>query len=483
MQIDFKNPENNAPEDERQDTEAYAVFSHYREYRELDEPRRFFNGNSFIPELMLYELMNEDNISILKLSVEKEIRLYRKGVYELDTGHLIEKMIMNKLDIRNHPTHLNNAMKLIHEKSLIKQDTSGLFPFQHPDYINLLNGYIDIRNGEFKEHHPEFKSLIQIPVIYDPNAECTEIDAFLQDKLKGRPDLITLVYELFGISMLQQIVFDNVFVLLGPSHTGKSTILHLLRNFLGGTNTSAVTLQQLNDESLRFARVGLYGKLANTSNDLSTRYFTQDSMVKAISQGDSIEVEAKNKGAFNMSPFATLIAACNEMPGSSDISDAWANRLTILPFDVAHKEVIPNILARLSTPQELSGLFNKAFTAMQNAMLRNGLTVPGEVKAAREEYRRQNNHMLDFFDDYYTRTDNIDDYILRDDMYDTYKTWCDDAGIKPLPKTTKFNKAIENITGHKVTRIPKQGPRGYRRVRERTIHDNTDDDDDNNIGF
>jgi len=466
-------------------TEREQLMAHYYSFKEFDEPERFYPGKRFNPELMLFEL-KEDGFATLALPTEKKIRLYENGVYRIDDSNILGKEIAKKLDLRAKPVHLNESLTLLREKCMVKLNLTGVFPFRHIDEINLMNGYIDVNTGKFTEHciSNNFKSLIQIPVVYDEQAECPNIDEFLSDKLKGRPDLIRLAHEIVGISMLQYLPFDNVFVLLGPSHTGKSTFLHLISRFLGGNNISATTLQQLNDEKIRFARAGLYGKLANISSDLSAKYFTQDSIVKAISQGDTIEVEFKGIDRFRIIPFANLIAACNEMPKSRDQSNAWLNRLTILPWDVAHTSEDKQIIERLTTPNELSGLFNKAFQALQQALQRNALTLPGEVKEERERYRRNNNQVVEFFELHYEKSDDLESYVLENDMYDRYKDWCQEEEIEHLNKT-KFRKAICQILNikdvHRLT-ISGERPKGYRQVVESNGYD-YDNTDDNEIKF
>lgn len=458
--------------------EKETIFAHYSHFKELNEPLRFYPGNRFNPSLMIHELL-EEGIHVLALPNEKLIRVYQSGVYSIDTGDILSKLIIRKLDFRAKPLHVNETLTLLRHRILMSLDPSGEFPFRHPNKINLKNGYIDINTSEFKEHHPEFISLIQLPIDYNPDAQCPEIDKFLTEKLKGRPDLIKLAHEIFGICALQKLPFDNVFVLLGPSHTGKSTFLKLIGRFLGGNNVSAITLQKLNDETLVFARSGLYGKLANTSSDLSSRYFTQDSYVKAISQGDDIDVEKKGVDPFKMIPFANLIAACNEIPKSRDKSDAWINRLTILPFEVPHMNEEDEMIEKLATPEELSGLFNKAFKAAQEALKRRSLTLPGEVKEERERYRRSNNQILEFFDNHYTyNKDDLDSYILEDTIYNHYKEWSEDEGLDILSKS-KFREALCNILNIKNPSMPRElnRKRTYYSVVEKDFYDSDTTDE------
>jgi len=438
------------------ESERKRVFDHYQHYKETNEPQRFFPG-AFNPELMIHELEVDNDIHTISLPTEKGIRKYDNGVYSLDNGNSLEKMIIEKLDIRAKTTYVNETIALLRNKSMKPLPPLGEYPFKHPNHINLRNGIIDIHTGTLQKHNPNFISLIQLPVSYDENATCPEIDKFLQEKLQGRPDLVKLAYQIAGLSMLQQLPFDKVFVLLGPTHTGKSTFLHLIHALLGGNNVSATTLQKLNDESLVFARSSLYGKLANTSSDLSSRYFTQDSIIKAISQGDVIEVEKKGVDSFKMRPFANLIAACNEMPKSRDNTDAWLQRLTILPWDIKHTKEDPDFLHKITTETELSGFFNQAFTNMKNALTAGQIGETIEVREEREKYQRENNQVFDFFNTFYQYDkNNIETYIFEKDLYQHYQEWAEEEGFdKPLSRN-KFRKAICQILNIKRPSQPRK---------------------------
>ena len=48
-----------------------------------------------------------------------------------------------------------------------------------PDIINVKNGLINIRTGKFKDHNPNYLSLIQLPVPYNPKARPKKIVAFM----------------------------------------------------------------------------------------------------------------------------------------------------------------------------------------------------------------------------------------------------------------------------------------------------------------
>lgn len=406
---------------------------------------RYFVKSRFIPRIMLDAL--NVHFDFIALPTEKGLRFYQDGVYQLDTGSVIQRDIHGRLECRLNQRHVTETLALLRDRHMQPLSPDGIMPCQHPNHINVANGILDIHSGDFTAHTPQFKSLIQLPVTYDPNATCPNIDAFLDDVLQGNADDIQLAHQIIGYAMLQQVPLGKMFVLLGPTHTGKSTFLELITALLGSVNVSGISLQALDDENLRFTRSGIYGKLANIAADLSAKTLAGDSKVKEISVGDKLTVERKGIDGFLMRPFATLICAANEMPTSRDKSDAWLERLIILPFTKQHKgqDAKRNLIQTLTTDAELSGLFNHAFKAVTE-LLKAGVFVETEsTTGAAEDYRLQNDNIARFLEDNFEkRVSDID--VLESDLYEAYVKWCEKEGVRAT-SNVKARKAIAKWLG------------------------------------
>ena len=431
----------------------------------------YFNKSHFIP-VALMDALDED-FDFLALPTEKYLRVYKNGVYSLDNDGRLKREIHERLGSRLQARHVTETLELLRQRHMLPLPVDGQTPCCHPDVVNLQNCLYNVRDGGKTPHSPAFKSIVQLPVTYDAKAECPAIDAFLadvfRDEKEGLSDMedITLAHEIIGYSMLMQLPFAKLFVLLGPTHTGKSTFLDVLTAFLGAENTSAVSLQALDDDTQRFARSGLYGKLANIAADLSKRSLAGDSKLKMIAAGDRFDVERKGVDSFVMRPHATLICAANVMPKSRDRSDAWLDRITILPFVNQHKgdDAKRNYIRELTTPSELSGLFNHAFVAVSSLLRSGKFTEGASVKEAGENYGLYNDQLLRFLTENYVRQQDTDfkdshpERLPESGVYKLYKDWCADEGI--LHPTTKVNlrDAVEKWTGEKRVRVRGEGER------------------------
>ena len=425
----------------------------------------YFYRSRFSPRALMDAL--DEDFDFLALPTEKYLRVYKNGVYTLDSGGRLKREIHERLGSRLQAKYITETLELLRQRHMLPMPENGEMPCVHPEVVNIKNGLYYVRKGELKPHTPEFKSIVQLPVTYDKDAECPEIDGFLKDVLGAETDDITLAYEIIGYSMLMQLPIAKLFVLLGPTHTGKSTFLDILTALLGVENTSGVSLQALDDDTQRFVRAGLYGKLANISADLSKRSLAGDSKIKMIVAGDRFDVERKGVDSFSMRPFATVICAANDMPRSSDRSDAWLERITILPFVNQHKgdDAERGLIQKLTTPTELSGLFRHAIVAVRSLLSAGKFTESASVIEARENYGLMNDQVLRFLTENYVRQadssfkDDAPYRLPESKVYDSYKEWCDGEGISKPTTKVNFRDSVEKWTGEKRVRRRGEGER------------------------
>ena len=394
---------------------------------------KFYEDGKFRPMLMVRHLMEENDYLF---TMENEaLHFYRNGVYVQDGVRDTERQIEAILGMVVRPSMVTAVMSLL-------ADQNALYTPVHTDWVNLLNGRLCLHTFEVLPHDPALKSVVQLPVEYDPQAQCPFFDEWLNDVLPKIDDQ-TLLLQLMGYSMLQEAKYGKIVVLYGPTHTGKSTCLEVLRHFLGVENVTAVSLHALDNEDMRFSRARLLGKLANVSADLSSRHLSGDSLIKQIASGDAMEGERKGVDSFTFTPFATLWNSSNQLPVSRDRTDAWYERLVILPFTRQHKGSSADraLIPKLTQPNELSGILNKAVEALKVLEQEKQFRTTESTDEMLEEYRTENDQVSRFLSEHCVHTSQGE--ILEDTLYQGYVTWAEDEGIKnSLPKT-KFRDGVK----------------------------------------
>jgi putative DNA primase/helicase len=92
------------------------------------------------------------------------------------------------------------------------------------EIINMKNGLYNWRKKILYKHSPDHLSLIQIPVKYDPDAKCPQIETVLKRVLATEDITKFMEFAAYCLYRLYQI--QKAFILLGPGQTGKSYLGH-----------------------------------------------------------------------------------------------------------------------------------------------------------------------------------------------------------------------------------------------------------------
>jgi P4 family phage/plasmid primase-like protien len=237
------------------------------------------------------------------------------------------------------------------------------------ELINLENGLLRARTCELLAHSHQWLSTTRIPIRFDRNATCPQIDRFIGEIFPQ--DAIPLAWEILGDLLTPDRSIQRAICLVGEGGNGKSAFLDLAANFVGTENVCHLSLQRL--ELDRFSGARLYGKLANICPDLPSDRLSSSAIFKSITGCDRITAEFKYRDSFEFTPFARLLFSANRLPPSNDTSQAFFDRWLIVPFPNrfrhTRRETPRSILQhQLCTRGELSGALNKALEALQRGM-------------------------------------------------------------------------------------------------------------------
>lgn len=121
---------------------------------------------------------------------------------------------------------------------------------------------------------------------------------------------------------------EEVFVLIGLPHTGKSVWLSIWRALIGNDHTSSMSLNQIG--SNRFMTAELFKSQLNITSELDENGKIQGtSVIKAVTGGDLLTAERKGENSFHFYGRTKLVAAGNYMPpiNKLDGTSAFTDRL------------------------------------------------------------------------------------------------------------------------------------------------------------
>jgi hypothetical protein len=245
----------------------------------------------------------------------KDILFYdsNKGVYVYGGEIEIEKAIEKKYGYQLNTANINEIKDFVTRKIYIKKEKFD----SNIDIINVKNGLLNGKTGELLPHTPDYYSLNQKPIKYNPNAKPTKFLKFLEEVLY--PQDIQTAIEIIAYTFIRQNLFEYWFVLIGGGANGKNVFVGILSHLHGRKNISNIPLVVLDNPNHRFALAQLENKDINVDTELSARSYNDLSTLKKLTGRQPIMLERKGKDPYEVESWAKLFFNCNELPISSAI--------------------------------------------------------------------------------------------------------------------------------------------------------------------
>jgi len=375
-----------------------------------------------------------DALGVCKIN--GELHIYDNGLYKQGENTLHGHMI------RLVPAITDAKRREVCKYMRAKLDTPTR-EVSLPHLIPFKSKIFDVNTGQFVDYAPEHVFLCRLPYDYNPDApEQQTITDTIAQIADGNGDVINLIYETIGNCFYFQNVYRGAVLLYGESgNNGKSTLLNMIRQLLGVENTSSLSIHDLTE---RFRPVGVYGKIANIGDDISSRYLPDTEFFKKLVTGERITVERKGLDAFDFESFAKMFFAMNTLPPVSDKSKAFFSRLQLIPlnhdFSKAPDVGLKN---RKWTQAEMEYLTSLAMRGLYRLRVSGRFTRPQVCVNLLAKYESDNNPLLEFLED----QGSIEGEPVAD-AYLTYQVWSQQAGHKNIYTRRKFTDEVLKLTGY-----------------------------------
>lgn len=313
------------------------------------------------------------------------------------------------------------------------------------DIINVENGLYHLSTGTLTSHDPMYPSRIQLPVRFDPEAAPVRIMRFLKEVLPN-PDDVVNVLEDAASAFIRDARFQKAFMYIGRGANGKTTWLAVLVALLGRPNVGNDSIHDLGIG--RFGAGNIEGKLAVVYPDISSEEIALTGKLKAIIAGDRITVERKGVQGHPITPFAKLFYSANALPIVRDDSDAWFRRWRITNWDVQIEadRQDPNLLDELTTPGELSGVFNVLAALARRLIRQRGFSYNATIHQNRTEWGNRSNVIRAFVSKclHIQREGGPELSALSADVYASYVKFCQKNQFTAR-KQTGFMEELKSV--------------------------------------
>ena len=284
--------------------------------------------------------------------------------------------------------------------------------------------YIISMTGEFKEHSPDYLSINQKPIIYNPNAKPNLFEMYLKQVLYYAE--IRTAVELMAYTFCRDNKYEIITILFGYGANGKSVFTGLLTALHGARNVSNVPLSLMIKNT--FALSDLENKDINIDTELIQRYNRGFHYFKKLTGKQPIRIERKHQRAYDAILHAKLFFSANRIPQTTDDSDAYYRQNIVVSFPNRFEgdTADPNLLAKLTTDEELSGIFNVLMDALRDILLKNNGIFINEktIQARREKYEMAANPIGSFIKNAVAEDSTESDKVAKDELYQVYQRYC-----------------------------------------------------------
>lgn len=418
-------------------------------------------GKKFQPRWLAEDIMKD--YSFLWVKEIEKLYVWTDNQWEEDAERLIKEECNKRLQDEHRLNRAREVIGIIETENTIEKHQFRPVPYKIP----FKNGALNLKTGELEDHSPQNFNSFLIPWEYDADAQCPEINNFLDQVTASEDDKETLI-EAAGSVLLPDLL-GKAFMLTGKGMNGKGKYLDIVKKMVGEKDYKEEDLQQV--EEGRFASKELFQKLAWISDDLPPTKLNTGSTFKSIVDGTDTRGEFKGGAYFQFKNYATPIFAANEIPATDDQTDGFFRRWIIINFpyqfrqnpeedNPRHKQKIPEkeLDKKILSDEEIKGFVNEAATALQVIWDDGQYTNNQSIDEVREMWNTYSNPVDTFIERYLqqgvTRSeaesrnrnkmdgDKVQfDYIEKNILHDLVRTYCENRDTR-APTVTQLTQKL-----------------------------------------
>jgi P4 family phage/plasmid primase-like protien len=315
--------------------------------------------------------------------------------------------------------------------------------------FNLLNGTVDLRSGELREHRRDDHITRVSPVTYEPDARCPLWLECLNQWMRGDSELISYLQTLAGYWLTGDVNWQILPIFYGEGANGKSTFLDTLAAILGPyAGIAPPDLLIANPgQSHPTELADLWGKRFVIASETEEGKSLRIALVKSLTGDSTIKARFMRQDFFEFRRTHKLVLSTNHKPRVADATNAAWRRLKLVPWTV----IIPqeqqdrNLMAKLKA--EAPGILLWMLDGVA-ALQEEGIVDPEIIKNATLDYRHDENPIQDFLDEMCMFAPNA--WIANGELYQRYNQYCATLGEKFTLSRRKFVERIVRVAGVKL---------------------------------
>lgn len=321
-------------------------------------------------------------------SYDQETKIWRQdGIQKL------KKQANKELEEKYSQAVLNEIKGRLEAQDVIDYKETGAGDGK----VAVKNGILDLKENKVRDIQKEDYVTSKLPVRFKGGVGTPDLwEEYLQEVVPSQSARDTL-QEFAGYCLMPWTAkYERGLMLLGPTDSGKSVFLDVMRELLGKENVSQESLQDLSNS--RWGVASLKGKLANIDHDLDPKSIEDVGTVKKLTSGNEMMAERKREKKFEIKPTAKLMFSANRVPDRNKEDDAFYNRwLTVtFPETIPDEKQDPDLIDKLTEEERIRGILRWAIEGQRRLMNQQEFTGDLDPLSTKELWKEWGNSVERF---------------------------------------------------------------------------------------
>lgn len=399
----------------------------------------FLNEKGRVVPMRVVEFM-EARLAPIKNDGHQYYRYMPCGVWKAYENDEIRQDIIRVLGPHATANAMNGIHELLRNKVYVHAEH-----FKHDTtYLNVQNGMINVYTLEMLPHDPKYMSRIQLPVKYDPDAECPTWDRTLAQVFVDNVEKVLALQSYYGYCLLPDCRYQRCLFMIGDGANGKSTVMEILPKVLGDPNVSGLPMQLM---SQRFLIGQIKDKLVNLAGEVPSGQLIDTENFKAAVVGNMLTADTKHGQPYTFYPIAKHVFAMNDVPKLADKSFGFMRRPLVLTFKQRFlpgtPQCDPELDKKLET--EVEGIFAWMMEGLSGVLMNRALYIPPSVAADTADFAAHSNPLTQFVEECCVVGPSVS--VQPKQLFEEYVKWCQDSKLHALGKIRFYQQIAGQVDG------------------------------------
>lgn len=327
----------------------------------------------------------------------------------------------------------------------------------HVDELGIDEPWLVLRDGsainlDSRETRDVTRDDLALRKIDAPVPDDSEPELWLEflADVAASPETIEKLQEYLGYCLWHHSQpFGKALFLVGPTDSGKGTVLKTLQSILGETNVASQSLQDLVET--RWGRAHLFGKMVNIRNEITPGSIQDVNTFKELTGGgDRVSAEFKGEQKFEFVVNQKFLFATNQFPDFEQADAAFWNRCLFarFPETIPDDDQVPEFHDRLL--EERASILNWMLDGLDRLRDRGQFTAERDLDE-KQNIAEESGDALDRFKQAALEITGEQTHLVHArDLYDFASAYADKIGMEnslPPYQGGSFTMALKEWPG------------------------------------